>query len=141
MAKNKNQLKPKQADKSERLGTPKPVSDSDSLPPKFCLRGMRRGFSLEDCEKDEKAAFASRLYELSRNNWSALCQMPRHGQGYEKIDRMAIKGDNVPDEITAEVDLIAFRFHGKAPMVGYRSKDGVFNIIWLDRAFTLYDHG
>ena len=63
--------------------------------------------------------------KLSCNNWSALRRMPRHGEGFEKIDRMAIKGDNVPHQNTAEVDLIAFRFYRKAPMVGYRSKDCV----------------
>jgi len=141
MSKVRNLLKPKQADKGERLAAPKPVVDPENLPPKFCLRGLRGGYSVEDCEKDERAAFASRLYQLSRSKWSQLRQMPRHGQGYEKIDRKAIKGDAVPDEITAEVDIIAFRFYGKAPMVGDRSKDGVFNILWLDRSFTLYDHG
>jgi hypothetical protein len=102
---------------------------------------MRRGFSVEDCEKDERAAFALRLYELSRKSWAELRQMPRHGQGWEILPRKAIKGDGIPDEITADVDILAFRFCAKAPMVGYRSKDGVFNIIWLDRVFTLYDHG
>lgn len=141
MAKNCTRLKPKQPDKGNRIATPKPVHEPEFLPPKFCLRGMRKGYSIEDCEKDEKAAFASRLYELSRSKWSELRQMPRSGQGYEKIDRKAIKGDKVPEEITEEVDIIAFRFHGKAPVVGYRSQDGVFNVIWLDRAFTLYNHG
>jgi len=35
---------------------------------------------------------------------------------------------------------IAFRFHDRAPMVGYRSTDGIFYIIWFDRNFTLYTH-
>jgi hypothetical protein len=42
--------------------------------------------------------------------------------------------------VTEEVNLIAFRFDGKKPMVGYR--DGVtFYVLFLDRSFTLYDHG
>ena len=36
--------------------------------------------------------------------------------------------------------LIAFRFAGNAPMVGYRVQ-AIFYILWLDRDFTLYDHG
>ena len=140
MAKNKNQLKPKLPDSGKRLASPAPAFDPDVLPPKFCLRGMRSGYSVEDCAKDERAAFASRLYELSRSSWKELRQMPRHGQGWERLPHHAIQGDKVPAEITADVDLIAFRFCGMAPMVGYRSKDGVYNIIWLDRAFKLYKH-
>jgi len=139
MGKNKR-LKPTPPDGGKRLSSPAPVTDPDTLPPKFCLRGMRAGFSINDCEKDEKAAFAARLFELSRSSWAELRQMPRHGQGWEKLERNAIRG-GIPSEITADVDIIAFRFCGKAPMVGYRSQDGVFNIIWLDRSFTLYDHG
>lgn len=140
MAKNDNRLKRKEPDRSARLAAPQPVHNPEALPPKFCLRGMRKGFSIEDCEKHERAAFASRLYELSRSKWSELRQMPRHGQGFETIPRDAIKG-GIPPEITDDVEILAFRFNGKAPMVGYRSKDGVFNIVWLDRAFELYDHG
>lgn len=113
----------------------------DQFPPKFCLRQMRQSFCITDCGKDEQAAFAQRLYELSRSKWADLRQMPKSGQGYEKIPRKAITGDKVPDSITADVDLIAFRCIGKAPMVGYRSADGVFNILWIDRKFTLYNHG
>ena len=97
---------------------------------------MRPKYDITQCTKDEKAAFAERLYELSRNTWAALRQMPRMGQGWEKIDRSCITGDAVPESLTDDVQIIAFRCIGKAPMVGYRSKDGVFNILWIDRAFT-----
>ena len=110
------------------------------LPPKFCLRQLRNGFSLTDCEKEEKVAFADRLYELSRLTWAQIMQAGRHGQGYEKLDRNAIKRDAIPEGISDDVNIIAFRFCGKAPMVGYRTADGVFNILWIDRAFRLYDH-
>src|SRR5665213_2021853 len=99
MAKNRNKLKPKQVDSGKRLSPPQPVLDPEALPPKFCLRGMRKGYSVEDCEKDERAAFASRFYELSRSTWKELRQMPRHGQGWETLARDAIKGDGIPTEI------------------------------------------
>ncbi len=115
--------------------------DTFRLPPKFCLRRLRPGYSIPDCEKDEKAAFADRLFELSRLTWAQLVNAGRHGQGYEKIDRTSIKGDRVPEDISADVSIIAFRCIGLAPMVGYRTSDGVFNILWIDRAFKLYSHG
>jgi hypothetical protein len=101
---------------------------------------MRSGYSVADCTKPEKAHFAVRLYELSRTSWAALRQAPRGGQGWEKIERRSLRGDVVPASITEDVNIIAFRCIGKAPMAGYRSKDGVFNILWIDRDFTLYEH-
>lgn len=133
-------LKDKEGDGGRRI-LPHSSEDADRLPPKFCLRGLRARYSLTQCTKDEKASFADRLYELSRSSWAELRQMPRHGRGWEIIPRKSITGDAVPSTITDDVNLIAFRFHGMAPMVGYRSRDGVFNIVWLDRDFTLYDHG
>ena len=140
MAKDKDRLRLKQPDRSERISVPQAAQNPDHSPPNFRLRGMKNGFSTEDCEKDERASFASRLYQLSRSKWSELRQMPRHGQGFETIPRNAIN-DGIPSEITDDITILAFRFHGKAPMVGYRSRDGVFDIVWLDRSFTLYDHG
>jgi hypothetical protein len=134
-----NRIKAKEADQGKRLSTHS-SEDPDKLPPKFCLRGMRPKYSLTNCTKEEKSAFADRLFELSRNSWAALRQMPRHGQGWETIARDSIKGDGVPVTVTEDANIIAFRCIGKAPMVGYRSRDGVFNILWIDRDFTLYDH-
>ncbi len=46
----------------------------------------------------------------------------------------------MPSVVTEEVNLIAFRFCGKAPVVGFRARR-IFHVLWLDRAFKLYDHG
>lgn len=134
-----NKLKPKEADQGKRLST-HPSEDPDRLPPKFCLRGMRPGFSVQDCTKEEKAQFADRLYRLSRMTWAELRQAPRKGLGWEIIQRSSLKRDAVPLSLTDDAQIIAFRCIGDAPMVGYRSKDGVFNILWIDRAFDLYKH-
>ncbi|WP_300674673.1 hypothetical protein [Desulfoluna sp.] len=65
--------------------------------------------------------------------------MPRHGMGYEKIATSSLNTE-LPAHLSGQdVNLIAFRFNGKAPMVGYRDKS-VFHILWVDRDFTLYDH-
>lgn len=139
---DKHKLKKPKSEQGKRISTDEGKAlDTFNLPPKFCLRQLRNRYSLVDCERDEKAAFADRLYELSRLTWKQINQAGRHGQGYEKIDRDAIKGDAVPDGISEDVNIIAFRCIGLAPMVGYRSADGVFNILWIDRGFTLYKHG
>lgn len=95
-------------------------------------------YSLAACSRKEKAAFADTLGKLSQLSWAEINQAPRHGSGYEKIARSAIK-EPIPSHVTEDVTIIAFRFCGKAPMVGYRKLE-VFHILWLDRLFTLYDH-
>lgn len=111
---------------------------SQQNPPAFSLRYLRGDYCLSKCEKDEKAAFADTLHRLSQMTWQQIFQAGRHGLGFEKIARSSIKS-GVPPEISEDVNFLAFRFCAKAPMVGYR--DGsVFYVLWLDRAFSLYDH-
>lgn len=114
-------------------------SDSpDNNPPVFSLRYLQKGYCLNCCQKDEKAALADKLFTLSKLSWSEIKGLPRHGLGFEKIKSSSIKA-TIPAHITDDVDLIAFRFCGLSPMVGYRN-ESTFFIVWLDRSFTLYDH-
>lgn len=133
--------KPKRlkASGSQRIKPPQPVVIStDHEKPIFCLRYMPDLHSVEQCEQEERASFASKLFQLSQLTWQQLKQTSRHGQGFEKISRDALKAP-IPSSITPDVDFLAFRFYAKAPMVGYR--DGqVFHVVWLDRAFNLYNH-
>jgi hypothetical protein len=100
---------------------------------------MVGGYCVESCTRDEKAALAEALFKRSRLTWGELRQCGRHQLGYEKIARTSLKR-RVPATVKDDVEIIAFWFNGLKPMVGYR--DGqVFRVIWLDRAFTLYDHG
>ena len=115
--------------------------NSEQQPPTFCLRRMRKGYDLTECDAEEKAAFADTLFTLSQMTWNQIKHADRHGSGSEKIDTDSIKGDG-KEFLPSGVTLLALRFHGKKAMVGYRGEDGVmFHIIWLDRAFSLYNHG
>ncbi len=113
--------------------------DADRLPPKFSLRYLNQHYCLSRCTKDEKAAFADRVRLLSQKSWAELRMCPRHGLGYETIRRDRIKS-GIPCVVTDDVNIIAFRFHGLKPMVGFRSNDGTFYIVWFDRDFSLYEH-
>ena len=110
----------------------------EQQPPMFSLRYLNQDYNLSQCTKDEKAAFADKIAQLSQLTWSQIQSQPRHGLGYEKIEKNAIRS-SIPNHITDDVNLIAFRFCAKAPMVGYRDR-AVFYVIWLDRDFTLYPH-
>lgn len=114
------------------------VGTSQLQRPKFCLEHLQKDHCISRCTSDEKAAFAERIHEMSQLTWQQLSQAPRHGQGYESIARNAIKG-TFPSVVTDDVTLLAFRFCGKAPMVGFRTGE-VFHVVWFDREFSLYDH-
>ncbi|WP_272538544.1 hypothetical protein [Providencia sp. PROV197] len=144
MAKGKNKFRGKIAkppsEESGRIGLSKPSKDDlpENNPPVFSLRYLQKGYCLDCCQKDEKAALADKLFTLSKLSWSEIKGLPRHGLGFEKIKSSSINA-SIPKHITDDVDLIAFRFFGMSPMVGYRN-ESTFFIVWLDRAFTLYDH-
>lgn len=109
----------------------------DKEPPAFCLRYIVPKYCLTLCNDEQKVAFAQRLYELSRLTWVELRNAGKKG-GTEVLPQSVIR-EAIPNCITPDLKLIAFRFWGKAPMVGFR--DGrTFYIVWLDTKFTLYDH-
>lgn len=135
--------KPSSRGKEERGTNIKPSPykeeiDPDLEPPYFSLRYLTGDYCLTRCERNEKAAFAETLHRLSKCTWRELKLAPRHGIGYERIDRDAIR-PGIPGHVSDDVHFIAFRFFGKAPMVGYRDRV-TFYVLWLDRDFTVYPH-
>ncbi|MBD2384885.1 hypothetical protein [Cylindrospermum sp. FACHB-282] len=138
---SKRKFKQPPKESGNKLGTPsaKQEESPEQQPPIFSLRYLDNEYCITKCTKDEQAAFALKIHKLSQLTWCQIQSQDRHGLGYEKIARVAIKAP-IPKFITEDVNIIAFRFSGKSPMVGYRDK-AVFYVIWLDRDFTLYDHG
>lgn len=106
--------------------------------PKFSLEHLLKSHCLSNCTKDEKAALADRLHQMSQLTWEQIQQSSRKGQGSETIARTSIN-EKIPSSITEDTNILSFRFFGNAPMVGFR-QDEVFFIVWLDRAFDVYDH-
>ena len=108
------------------------------MTPVFCLAQMRPGYSVSDCDQEHRAAFAVAIYERAKMTWLDLTLAPRHGLGIEKIARSSFRVA-IPPEITPDVQFISLRFHGTAPMVGYRN-GRTFHIVWLDPDFSVYQH-
>jgi hypothetical protein len=106
--------------------------------PTFCLRYVDPGYCITLCDKNDKAAFAERIRQLSTMTWNQIIAADRHGFGREQISRDQLPSP--PNNVTEDANFIALRFSGKKPMVGYQH-EGTFHIIWFDRDFTLYDHG
>jgi hypothetical protein len=107
----------------------------------FCLRHIVASddFSFEDRSDEEKLALINTLRTLSQLTWAQIRGSHRHGLGTEKIDHGQLKF-TLPSHVTHDVTILAIRFMGKAPMLGYR--DGAtFHIICLDPNFCAYNHG
>jgi hypothetical protein len=137
-----SKLKGREPKKGKHIAPPQQIqklANYDLEPPVFCFRYLDKTHGLDSCNKDEKVALVSTLYKLSQLSWRQLRLAPRHGVGYERIDRNSFRVA-IPQHITEDVDFIAFRFCGLAPMVGYRD-EAIFRIVWLDRDFQVYQHG
>ncbi len=112
---------------------------SNSLRPIFSLQHMAmhaKDHCLDTCQKDEKVGFANTLNKLSRMTWAEIKQAHRHGAGYEKIPTLDVP---IHASIPQNTPIIAFRFHGLKPMIGYR-EDNIFHILFLDHKMKCYKH-
>ena len=122
-----------------RLSNQETTVRPDDQRPVFSFEHLVKGHSVKDCEKRDQAALALKLQTLSQLTWGEIKLEDRHKNGFEKIPCDIIKAPK-PAVITPDVTLIAFRYSGLKPMVGFR-KDRIFYIVWLDKNFKLYDHG
>ena len=107
----------------------------------FSFFDMPKGKYNIESIKDNKflALILKRLKKLSTMTWKDLKLSDRHGSGYEIIDKKSING-KIPQSITDDAQIIAFRGQGMSPIAGYRSGK-TFHVLFIDRDFTLYKHG
>jgi hypothetical protein len=114
--------------------------DYDQMQPVFSLLHIDDVFGLGKCQPDDLRRLLEKMAELGEVTWSHLKQAPRHGIGMELIPVARLCRPR-PSCLPPHVDrLIAFRFHGKASMLGFRDRN-VFYICFLDPKFELYRHG
>jgi hypothetical protein len=128
-------------EKGRYLTSDPPPQRSDSEQhPTFCLRHVIADphFSLEDLDRDNKVALIEKLRRLSQMTWAQINSADRHGMGYEKIAQNSLRFP-LPRHITADVRIIAFRYNGMSPMLGYRDQ-ATFHIICIDPNFRAYQH-
>lgn len=137
----KQRPKKRKASGSSTIKPPElaPAVNYDLRPPIFSLIHIAPSHCITECETEERAAFATRMRELSQLTWRQLKSADRRGQGFEKVNERQLRVGS-PASITEDVRFIAFRFFGKARMIGFRAQD-VFHVVWFDRAMDLYDHG
>ena len=126
---------------SNHIKTANQTYNPDNFPPRFSFRFLIKhpNFGFESLNDSSKIALLDTLNKLSQLKWAHLRLAPRHGLGYEKIEKAALNF-TLPCDIPADRSIIAFRFCGKAPMLGYRSAYGTFYIIAFDCKFIAYKH-
>jgi hypothetical protein len=123
-----------------RVGSAK-SENTDTMPPIFSFEKMVDGcgYCVNSCDADNQAALAKRLFMLSKLTWLDIFQSGRHSVGTEKIARHSITAP-LPNGISEDVTILALRYNGHRPMLGYR--DGrVFYLLLIDHDFSCYDHG
>ncbi|TDO22762.1 hypothetical protein [Pedobacter duraquae] len=137
--KTKSKLKGVKPTKGKLLKEKEVVSIDAFQHPVFCFKYIHQDFDLNHCTADEKVALIEQIIRLSGMTWNDIKLAPKHGLGSEKITISAINA-GLPEMLTEDVDhLLALRFLGKAPFVGWRNKF-IFHIFYIDRGFTLYKH-
>lgn len=137
MSKIKNPHKPNQG---KNIKAPEIVEMQNFEHPVFCFRYLHKDYCLQQCDADDKRFLMERLVALSSLTWQEISQAQRHGFGYEKmpISKLAGKPHRF---ITEDVEhLLVFRYHANKPFLGHRNRF-IFHLIFIERDFTLYDHG
>lgn len=121
--------------------TPSQPQNTNKLTPQFSFEYMVRGsgYSVSCCNDEHRSALLGKLFILSQMTWQEIQNAPRHGLGSEKISRSSFN-TALPASIPEDAEIIALRYHGKAPVIGFRG-DRIFYIVLMDHNFTAYDHG
>jgi len=123
---SRKRIKPHPQKKGKKINLHVSESRSyDQYEPYFSLTHIQKTFSLSHCEKAEKAAFSDTLHKLSQKTWSEIKSLPRHGAGFEKINRESIKA-SIPSHIQDDVILLflsLFAFMAKLQWWGIDHKE------------------
>ena len=134
----KKRLKSPSAQKTKSIvdqSTSTPMLDDGYII--FSFRYIQKNHCFSNCQPNEKQALAESIFKRRDMTWKSIQREPRHGLGYEKINQLNVAKPNcVPNGAS----ILSFRFCGKAAMVGFKEND-VFHILWLDREYTVYNHG
>lgn len=135
----KSKIKASNIKQGLKILAPEPIN-YDNYPPIFSLEKIQSGkYCFSNLTDEHKARFADAIFRRKDILWKDIKNVGRHALGAEKINKKSLKVP-LPKFVTDDFDdFLAFRYHGKNPMVGYRQKD-VFYVLWFDCDFTLYNH-
>lgn len=125
----------REPERGKRLKRREEGTSTDDFKPLFSLSYIAKGYCVKDCEKEEQAAVALALQDISYLTWKELKNASRRGIGYENIYFIS---KTIP-EIATKKQLIAFRIGKLARLIGFRERQTFF-IIWIDTKGEVYKH-
>ncbi len=117
----------------------------DTGTPVFCFKHVHKNYNLGRCCDESSPRYIKGLLKklevISQNTWDQIQLAPRKGSGTEKISRNSISV-GVPSTISPDVkDFLSFYFSGdKGRLIGYRGKDTVFHVVYIDTKLNVYSH-
>jgi hypothetical protein len=118
-------LKRPDKNKSNSLKEPiAPATPKEKEHLTFSLRYLRPSHCISNCNTAEKAALVEKIRILTTMSWMAIGMEQKHGLGYEKIPQSQLKVA-MPAHLTPEENILALRFSGLKPMLGYKDKEGI----------------
>lgn len=112
--------------------------------PYFSFRYIcEKNHCMKKCSYEQLKAISDKLRILSCLEWNTIETSPKETNGFEPLPQSAIKA-SMPDIVKNDEPMIIFRFRKARKragrIVGVR-RDNKFYIIFIDRNFTLYNHG
>jgi hypothetical protein len=120
-------------------------SSTDSQKPWFSHRFIcQQHYCIKKCSYEQMKSAMDKLRILSDLDWATIESSPRETNGFEMISAKQIRG-TIPPKFAKEKALMVFRFGGgtgprAGRIVGVREKER-FSILFVDRDYSLYDHG
>lgn len=112
-----------------------PAALSDEHPI-FCLKYLRNGYQVDDCDEETKGQVLRRLGIAAQQTWSGLLSRHHTSGGFERIPTDGFRG-GLPSEFQSEDKAYVLRLTKRGRIVGFR-KDQIFFIVWLDQLHNLY---
>jgi hypothetical protein len=139
----KPKIKQNQLTGSSKLLAPQSIERTPDILeyPSFSFRFLQKntGHHLDNCKEEDRLQLICQIVKLSELTWNQIYSSHKHGFGSETIPYKKIK-PTIPSHVTKDSTLLALRFSGHKPMIGYR--DGAtFFVLFLDHNFSVYNHG
>lgn len=97
---------------------------------------------MKHCDIQQFKGLSDRLRIISTLTWQQLKNEPHDKYGYEALSK-EIFNASFPEFAANDDVIIVFRFGGGrhgGRIAGVR-RDNVFHVLFIDRDFTLYNHG
>lgn len=121
--------------------TVKSKSSLGSNRPYFSFRFIcTKDYCMKRCSNEQFKSLSDKLRILSELEWSQIDSSPRETNGYEMIPVSALSA-SVPDRFSDQEAVCVFRFGGKKGRIAGVKFDKNFYVLFIDRDFTLYEHG